>query len=577
MNSTSPSRLRARPRTTLLVAILLLTATLAGVLTYEAWAAERSQRDTAEGALRDYAAFAAWVFGVTAKGKIYEAVISIFGPIEHDMTLPPGAPPPSPAMLARAGVAVYQCDKSKAYFARLDLPSKHLVIHGHAPDSAVQRWIRDAVAVDVSDKYHRDWGYSTVSTMVDGAPYTLAYQVKWRSDGSPAAAYGFRMCLKSFARPAFRETLAGERLLPETLTGDVANDSLFQVIVSDGSGHEVWRSAKSFPRTYSADSKMPYYGGLVTTVAVNPRMAHKLLIGGFPQSRLPILFGVLALTLALAAIGVLQLRREDELARLRSGFIANVSHELRTPLAQLRMFAETLLLGRVRSEGERQRSLEILDQEARRLSHLVENVLQFSRAERQAIKLSPKDGPLAPQVREALEVFSPMARARQVRVTAELDESVHATVDAGALRQIVLNLLDNAVKYGPAGQEVRVHLARAGRFARVAVEDEGPGIPERDRRRIWEPFYRLERPEHSATAGSGIGLSIVRELALGHGGRAWVERARDGEGNGGACFVVEIPCSDPPQSTVRNSGEREEPAAAGRGSGGGAQAEERPT
>ena len=85
----------------------------------------------------------------------------------------------------------------------------------------------------------------------------------------------------------------------------------------------------------------------------------------------------------------MQLRRESELARLRSDFIASVSHELRTPLAQVRMFAETLLLGRVRSEEERLRSLQIVDQEARRLTHLVENILQFSRAEREAIRLAP--------------------------------------------------------------------------------------------------------------------------------------------------------------------------------------------
>src|SRR5206468_1637555 len=112
-------------------------------------------------------------------------------------------------------------------------------------------------------------------------------------------------------------------------------------------------------------------------------------LGGLPQSRLPLLLGALGLTAGLIVTALVQLRREYELARLRTDFVSGVSHELRTPLAQIRMFSETLLLGRVRSEEEGRRSLEIIDQEARRLTHLVENLLHFSRSERQVTRLSP--------------------------------------------------------------------------------------------------------------------------------------------------------------------------------------------
>jgi signal transduction histidine kinase len=192
----------------------------------------------------------------------------------------------------------------------------------------------------------------------------------------------------------------------------------------------------------------------------------------------------------------------------------------------------------VRSEDERQRSLEIVDQEARRLSHLVENILQFSRAERHAIKLAPTDTPLAPQISAALEAFDPIARARQVRVVTSLDEGLRGIVDAGALRQILLNLLDNAVKYGPLGQEVRVLLEPSvtRRHARIIVEDQGPGIPPERRDKVWEPFYRLDRDAQSAVAGSGIGLSVVRELARRHGGDATIEDSARG-----ARFVVVLP------------------------------------
>jgi signal transduction histidine kinase len=233
----------------------------------------------------------------------------------------------------------------------------------------------------------------------------------------------------------------------------------------------------------------------------------------------------------------MQLRRESELARLRSDFIASVSHELRTPLAQVRMFAETLLLGRVRSDEERLRSLQIVDQEARRLTHLVENILQFSRAEREVIQLAPVPVELASQVREAIEAFSPVARSRHVMVQTALENDVVSVVDPGALRQMLLNLLDNAVKYGPLGQTVTITLRRVGERVRVMVDDQGPGIPPEHRDRVWEPYQRLESAVAAAVAGSGIGLAVVRQLVALHGGRAWVEAAP----GRGARFAIELP------------------------------------
>jgi signal transduction histidine kinase len=221
-----------------------------------------------------------------------------------------------------------------------------------------------------------------------------------------------------------------------------------------------------------------------------------------------------------------------------------VSHELRTPLAQVRMFAETLLLGRVRSPEEKQRSLQIIDQEARRLTHLVENILQFSRAERQAVTLNPAPVAVAPQIREVLEGFAPLARARQVTLRGDLSEGVEAVADAGAMRQILLNLLDNAVKYGPAGQTVTVRARNGGDWIRIEVDDQGPGVPKGSRRRVWESYYRLDRDAGSAVAGSGIGLSVVMELVLLQHGRAWIEEAP----GGGARFIVELPSAGAPEA-----------------------------
>src|SRR5213078_1906361 len=159
-------------------------------------------------------------------------------------------------------------------------------------------------------------------------------------------------------------------------------------------------------------------------------VAPKLVVGGMPRSNLPMLLSLLALTAGLVVAALLQLRREYELARLRGDFVSGVSHELRTPLAQIRMFSETLLLGRVRSDEEQVLSLEIIDQEARRLTHLVENLLHFSRSERQLTRLSPAPAPLAPLVSEAAEGFAPLAAARGVTLRTELADGVVAIVNA---------------------------------------------------------------------------------------------------------------------------------------------------
>jgi signal transduction histidine kinase len=245
-----------------------------------------------------------------------------------------------------------------------------------------------------------------------------------------------------------------------------------------------------------------------------------------------------ALVAGLVIVALRQLRRRDERERRRTEFISSVSEQLKTPLAQVRSVAETLLVGRAWSE-EHRRAIEMIDQEARRMSHLVENVLVFSRSEGQGNSIVLEPTVLAPFVRDTLEAFARLAQSKRVAVAVSLDEEAVAPVDRGALRQMLLNLLDNAVKYGPAGESVTVSVERRRAAVRVSVADEGSGIPPRDRERIWTPFCRLERERHSGVAGTGIGLAVVRELCERHGGRAWVEDAP----GGGARFVLELPAT----------------------------------
>jgi signal transduction histidine kinase len=367
--------------------------------------------------------------------------------------------------------------------------------------------------------------------------------------GVATTALGFEADPMAF-EPFYTMGAEKSPLLPRPLTGGVTYDSLGSAIVTDADGLELYRTSVQYPPTFAArDSFEGILGAMRVQVALRPDMAPKLIIGGMPRSRLPLLIALLTLTACLIVAALLQLHREYELSRLRADFVSGVSHELRTPLAQIRMFSETLLLGRVRSNAERLRSLEIIDQEARRLTHLVENLLHFSRAERQVARLSPAPAPLGVLVREAVEAFAPLAAARGITIATELADGLVAVVDADALRQMLLNLLDNAAKYGPAEQTVTVGLAPGDGRARLWVDDQGPGIPATDRERVWERFWRLERDRGSAVAGTGIGLSVVRELVALHGGRAWIEDAP----GGGARFVIELPLAPEARSAPRSA------------------------
>jgi two-component system phosphate regulon sensor histidine kinase PhoR len=167
-------------------------------------------------------------------------------------------------------------------------------------------------------------------------------------------------------------------------------------------------------------------------------------------------------------------------------------------------------------------------------------VLNFARAEKGANRITPDLLDLDAEIRDAIEMFTPLARSRRMTVRT-MPSGLAVLADRNALRQILLNLLDNAAKYGPVGQTISVASAPASTTdtsrVRFWVEDEGPGIPPNDRDRVWEPYVRLSRSAESATGGSGIGLSVVRELVSLHNGAAWIEAAGVG---GGARVVVEL-------------------------------------
>jgi len=255
---------------------------------------------------------------------------------------------------------------------------------------------------------------------------------------------------------------------------------------------------------------------------------------------------------------VSEMKREQELSAVRADFLAAVSHELRTPLAQIRMFAELLKTGSMRQPEETRRALNVIEKESSRLSILVDNVLNYAALHRNTERVPLTERPATEVTRDieyVLDAFAPLANEKDVKLESSAKQSTTALVNSQALRQILLNLLENAVKYGPRGQTVTIGTDRQTARVKVWVDDQGPGIPAAERASIWLPFKRGSSGTASKTGGSGIGLSVVQDLAEQNDGKAWVEDAP----GGGARFIVEFDSIRASSGSAGN-GYRREPA-----------------
>ena len=232
------------------------------------------------------------------------------------------------------------------------------------------------------------------------------------------------------------------------------------------------------------------------------------------------------------------MRRETEMARLKSEFVANVSHDLKTPLSVIRMFGETLEMGRVADEGRRREYYRVITRESERLSRLIDNVLDFSRIEGGRRVYDKAPTAVEPLVRDTLDAFAyPLAQQGfkvEVDVAADLPEVV---LDADAVGQALANLVDNAIKYAGERRVLRVAARVAAGWLLLSVTDEGIGIPAEEQPRIFEKFYRAGRSETQGRRGSGVGLALVRHVAEAHGGSVGVE-SRPGEGSR---FTLRLP------------------------------------
>jgi signal transduction histidine kinase len=229
--------------------------------------------------------------------------------------------------------------------------------------------------------------------------------------------------------------------------------------------------------------------------------------------------------LAAALLGgvFLALRVADRAVRLsemKSDFVSNVSHELRTPLASIRVFAEFLRRGRASSPETVKKYGEHIEAEGRRLSRLIDNILDFSRIESGAKEYQFASARLEDVVESVVETFR--ARTRDAGFRIELEKPARPLppleIDADAIGQVLHNLLDNAVKYSGDGREIVVRVESDDKCVGCSVRDSGPGIPADERSRIFERFHRASRGLVHDVQGSGLGLAIVRHVVRAHGG-----------------------------------------------------------
>ena len=381
--------------------------------------------------------------------------------------------------------------------------------------------------------------------VIPGARDTSLVFVMAASSSTPAFRwYGFETPIREF-----RDKIVQPRITALAYSFDWLRDSLGQkrpaadslpplAITMQSVDHRMLYRTPVEPHPPWIGSRLIDGGfAALITLSVEPAAVPILMQGGYPTNPVAPIAGAFAAGVLVLLLVARLAWRTLALSRQRDEFTSSVSHELRTPLTNIQLFAETLLLDRARTLDEQRSALETITRETRRLVHMVENVLAFSRVGRPALALVRRPERVDQLIRDVLASFDPLLRSHEIVVELTFEGPEIADVDGDAVRRILVNLLDNAVRYGPEGQTLRIAAINRSSSLELVIEDEGPGVPPADRERVWEPF---ERGSTTVDSGTGIGLAVVRQLVRLHGGDARVT-----EGRRGARFVVTLPGQSP--------------------------------
>ena len=277
-------------------------------------------------------------------------------------------------------------------------------------------------------------------------------------------------------------------------------------------------------------------------IQITPRNVQELRAQADTERLLGVLLVPVSTVIIALGLGVvwLSVRAERRASQMKSDFIANVSHELKTPLSLIRMFGELLMTGKHKGEGMTREYGGIITRESERLAHLIDNVLDFARLERGKASYNFAEGRLEEVVERALDVYRHRIEKEKLRLTTEIEPNLPPVrMDENAMTLVLLNLVDNAVKYAGEAGEVVVRLRRAPGAVALSVVDHGTGIAPDEQRRIFDRFYRATSARARNVRGSGIGLALVKHIAEAHGGRVEVESAP----GRGSTFTVYVPAA----------------------------------
>jgi signal transduction histidine kinase len=559
MKSNTPRKKRLSDRTRLLLTLeLAIILPAASLMAFSVWNLHKIQRDKAiEAAIqRDFTS----VLKIAEKQTWHKA-FEVLAPVRKEY------PCGSDGMDVKAQLDRILADHPEFIYALLYNKANDKLVWrarpGHEEDSAVRNHISDAVAnttswvpMESGELVHKlrmegeemPFGFYGGWTRNHDEPYywSVAYFV-------PASVHDDSVVLGVVG---FDPEYLQNKFFPTVMASVLANKNL--VLRSDASPPAMMvRPAKSYSPWITSPS---WDGG-------KPEMERSLgeifqgnvLAIKYPGTTVDELgakflrynYIVLAALSLLMAGGVYMayrnMSREMNLARLKSDFVANVSHELRTPLALIRLYAETLELGRLTAKEKYQEYFRIIREESERLSALINNILDFSRIEAGRKEYEFKETDLGELVRTTLESYRFQIEQNGFAFEENIASDIPpVNVDREAIARSLLNLVNNALKYSKDQKYIGVSLYRANGSVNLEVRDRGIGIAPAEQEKIFEKFYRCGDPLVHNTKGSGLGLSLVRHIAQAHGGNVSVESAPQE----GSKFTIALPINPHPSQAT---------------------------
>lgn len=335
----------------------------------------------------------------------------------------------------------------------------------------------------------------------------------------------------------FEATLGGMR------EGLLVVDSDMRVIASNPAAHQLFtfsRNKLESQRLTELTRNPAIYTAFLDAFKGNERSAVKVETHGpgrriFDLRVVPLKSGSNANTTG--AIGVFfDITQIEKLERVRQEFLSNVSHELRTPLTAIMAFVETLESGPLEDSDDSRRFLSIIRKNARRMQHLIDDILELSAIEAGNVKVDPEEIDVALLINDVTTALGAKASSRGIAIENRVPAGTMVLADPRRLEQMLTNLIDNAIKFNRDGGEVTIQCEN-DECTRILVGDTGEGIPAQHLERLFERFYRVDRARSRELGGTGLGLAIVKHLALAHGGEVKVSS----ELGKGSVFEIDLP------------------------------------